>query len=259
MFALRMPDVNRVQSYDQAVSLYAKATPRKVTEGKAGTHFMPGHKSAMTGLTKLGNGDIAFTYHSTDVVVWHSDGSITLDLSYRSISTANFANRFVPRTVNIYGEANHISINSGSRHYIAAEIVRITPNGEIEKPGVHTIPIVETRYDRKATKAVLDSAGYPEFRKWYLHMRQFLTDKQSHRNSNYDGIETIESAVRDPDQWDKLINTTRFNAGWRGFNVPTPEGFLTSVREAIYENHDVQVMVEHEYAPSWRQFDNWRK
>lgn len=257
MFALRMPNVSQVTSYERAAHMFAHSTPRKTTAGKSGTHMLPGHHTAMTGVSRGSDRAIMFTYHSTNVVTWYPDNSLVLDLSYRSVSTAAFASRFVPDSISVSGEANHLTTHRSDRHYIPASIVRITPNGEVKEPGVDTVPIVQTTYDRKATKKVLDGVGYPAFRKWYMHMRPLLGDKQVHRDATtaFD----VEDAVRDPDKWDQLLHTARFNGGWRGMNVPSAENFLSAVRNNIYDSYDVEITTEHEYAKSWTQFDNWRK
>lgn len=251
---LRISGVPRISSYEQALGLFQMVKERPSLAGKSGTRILPGHDKGFTGMWQGSDGQIGFVYHQTTVVTWYPDNRCVMDVSYRSQSTAVFANRFAPDGAYIGGECS--ALRYDKKIYSPRDTLRFGADGLLSHPAEDTNKLTAARLDRKATKKVLDASGYKEFREWYLHMRQLLGEKQAHTERVQ--IEDLARAVNDREQWPDLLKTDWFNSGWNRRILPRAETFLTRIREALYEGEDVQVITEHDYADTWQQFDNWR-
>ncbi len=255
----QLRNVKVAPSYASAALMFDAARPRRTLAGKSGTHFLPGHETGFTGISRTENGDIVFTYHLTDVVTWHPDNSLTLDLSYRSLSTATFANRFCPNrqvavgSVDVYSEGSYIIVNG--RYYVPRDRVHIASGREgphLTNPARDTIPLRKMRLDRKATKAVLAKTGYAAFREWYLLSAAMLGPNQRHLDYKV-VVHDIPAALEDREQYMLLLKTAQF-----GLKL-TPEIFLSHIRDHLYRGHDVHVTETYEYVTSWESYRACRR
>ena len=77
MWSISTSDLPRLGNYAEALRVFEKTAPiRGDTSGKKPL----GNRRAMhKNFRKLDNGDIACCLYSTDVVVFHTDNSVTLD------------------------------------------------------------------------------------------------------------------------------------------------------------------------------------
>lgn len=250
---LRLRNVGSARSYASAEYMFNTARRRTTLAGRSGTHFLPGHETGFTGISRTENGDIVFTYHQTDVVTWHPDNSLSLDLSYKSISTTVFANRFVPAEVGVYSECSYIVV--GRKYYQPKWRVHIAIGDEgayLSNLARDTVPFRKVRLDRKATKAVLATTGYAAFREWYMLSAPVLGLDKLHRDRKA-FVDDIPAALADRQQYMKLLNSAQFGTGLR------PDSFLSHIRDYLYVGHDVHVTETYDYVSSWEAYRACRR
>lgn len=114
------------------------------------------------------NGDIAFRYHSTDVVIWHSDNTFTVN-TYASQSTDVFANGFTPAAFWSHMASDFVRIMTpeGTKFYRTRQQMRfeLLPGGSMI---MHTppLPFVKHRIDRGVIKQVRQETGFTDFKLW---------------------------------------------------------------------------------------------
>lgn len=250
---LQLRSVGYVRSYTSAEYMFNAARQRKTLAGKSGMRFLPGHETGFTGISRHDNGDIVFTYHQTDVVTWHPGNSVTLDLSYRSVSTGVFANRFVPTEVSVRSECSYIVVSG--KYYAPRDHVHIVIEDRVPRlsnPARDTIPLRKERLDREATKAVLAKTGYAAFREWYMLSAPLLGLDKLHRDRGA-FVSDIPAALEDRQQYMNLLNSPQFGFGLR------PESFLSHIRDTLYRGHDVHVTETYDYVTSWEAYRACRR
>jgi hypothetical protein len=247
-FGLSMSGVRRVTSYAAALALYEKAVPRRGGTG-SGERKLPGHSKPYTGLTRRGD-NIEFIYHTTEVVTWRPDGSVLLDLRYQSYSTATFADRFTPTSLNVSGTADVLYNRNTGLYYLAGPSVTFTADEVLEG----TVPITRKLVDRKLGNEALERRGYKKFEHWYLPMAAMLGGN-AHRSLTKFGPYTRNSdlidAVADESSWHDLLTCTAL-----GFGI-APETFLTRLRKTIYGWDDAYRTETHPHAKTYNQLRSW--
>lgn len=108
-------------------------TARDITRGKPianNTRIFPRTNAS-------GNSDMAIRLHNTDVLTFHTDGTMTLDSGgWRTVTTKERLNRYLPTGLNVWSDRGTWKLYSGDYpdRRVAAEFfdgMRITPEGEV--------------------------------------------------------------------------------------------------------------------------------
>jgi len=262
MRALHMTGVSYVTNYNEAVAMFEKAKPQKCYG--SGDRAIPGRASSkVTGISMHGE-NVVFTYHVTDVVTWKPDNTCVLDLNYESQSTANFANRFTPEDVHVFGEADVVGVGEWrSAKYYAHTGNVVVRKGEIISGNR---PVRAKIVERKEAKAALAEANFPAFSAWYKPIATFWERDETayrrgkktvrrsalHRGERIPARDVI-GMLKDPEQWEALSHCSTF-----GLGLPT-SAFLNALREAIYEHENCYKMIEREFAPSYNTLRKWMR
>lgn len=97
-FAINPSRFYSLSSYSQCEQHYNSFTYNPIYD-TAGVNLVKGSNSKADrdryGVMKLNDDAYALRYHNTHVVVFHKDGVVDVDLSYRSRSTRAFADKFI--------------------------------------------------------------------------------------------------------------------------------------------------------------------
>lgn len=178
---------------------YSEAAPRPLDRSRRKSH---------TTIRKLPDDSIACTLHSTDVVVFHPDDSVTLT-SYRSISTDVFA-----REILGWGSGLTTSFNYGGYVNLSVAIVKLAQATRFKRvAGVWTVmtpetlaPIEEYVLDKPAARAALKATRYHEYVTWInaveaLGGRQSFTEED--RVAAYSQT-SLELLAAGPEMWRAL-------------------------------------------------------
>lgn len=241
-FGLSMRGVGYVQSYTAAKALYDRAPVRRAGSSGAGERKLPGHLKNYTGMTLTAAG-VGFVYHRTTVALWMPDNTCILDLSYGSHSTTTFANRFSPYNISVAKEC--AAISDGRHWYLANSVVRVRPDGEIERG---TLPIVRWVLNKERTKQVRKDTNYDAFAKWYRTMAP-LADRVHYRDDIRSGSGLLD-ALRNESKWHDIMTSAMFG-------LQTPKQFLPILRKFLYQNFDVYDSVPETHANSYAQLCRW--
>lgn len=263
MHALHMTGVSYVTNYNDAVAMFEKAKPQR--RDGSGDRALPERPSSkVTGISMRGE-NVVFTYHVTDVVTWKPDNTCVLDLNYESQSTANFANRFTPENVYVFGEADVVGVGErGNTKYYAHTGNVVVSKGEII---TGNRPVKARVVDRKDAKAALAEANFPAFSAWYKPIATFWERDEPariggrkkifrrsalHRGGHIPARDMI-TMLKDPEQWEALSHCSTFGIGL------ATSAFLNALREAIYRHENCYEMVEREFAPSYDTLRKWMR
>lgn len=88
-----------------------------------------------TWLEKQDNGDIKIKHWNTDIIVFHSDNSVTLDTrGFHTVTTAKRLNDFVDG-ISISQRKRIWYLRYAGQEYIFADGMRVLSNGEVENAG----------------------------------------------------------------------------------------------------------------------------
>jgi hypothetical protein len=99
-------DAQRVTSYETACQALERAsktpTGRARVEKQDGYHLGLNRNHGVTWVRAMGTAreSIAFRLYDTDVVIWNADNSVTID-NHGSVTTSEFARRFLPRGIHL--------------------------------------------------------------------------------------------------------------------------------------------------------------
>jgi len=230
-FAISTANIPSIFSYTAALRYHDRAAQKPWRNGGEDFPFLE-IRARHYGVRKLSDGSIAFRYHSTDVVTWHPDNSITLKV-YTSQSTQAFANCLLPYGLHTGGGMSNLWVGRdwrAAKIYPIANTVRIAPDHET----VDTPMVWEKRKtDRKVARRVLAETRYAEYREWYKLMRSMMTAPLELRGF-WSPRETV-AMLADQDYWHDLMTA------WSG-------GDPDSVRMAIYDQTNEPVFY-HERMP----------
>ena len=91
-FSIQAHLLPSIRNYNEALCTYNNAIPRNRYDNAMR------YLASRSDVTKLvwkddATQDINFRYHDTDVVIWHADNTVTIDVDYNSVSTRTFASR----------------------------------------------------------------------------------------------------------------------------------------------------------------------
>lgn len=222
MFGLNMNScaVRGIESHGAALAFYEKCPtrrgmvhgdPRRI-KGKEGSRAMD---------VRLERGAVRFRYHSTDVVVWHEDGRCTIDLTYDSQSTAAFARRFVPDSVDILGLCQQVSV--GEWLYPGKGRVVLHPCGKVD---CGDRVFTKTEIIRTGARKYLDAVGYRE----YLHWWKAINPLKPEAPYTYQPESRLVQLLQDPERYwdiycsqvgqpDRLRTTLYALARYHGYSI----------------------------------------
>ncbi len=218
MFAISTAGIPRINSYTDALRYHDRAAQKPWRTGGEDYPF-PEKRARQYGVRKVSDGSVVFRLHSTDVVKWHPDNSITIEV-YTSQSTQAFADCLLPPGIHTGGGMTQLHVgNSWSTRkiYPIAGTVRIAPDHEtIDTPVVWE----KRRVDRKVAKAVLAQTNYAEYREWWQLMTAMAEPRLEFFSPYWHDRDKVE-ALADRDRWHELMCT------WSG-------GRPDQVRQAVY-------------------------
>ena len=203
-FAITTAGMPRIDNYTDALNFHARAAEKPWRNGGEDYPF-PEKRARQYGVRKTANGSIAFRFHRTDVVTWHPDNSITLEV-WNSQSTQAFANTLLPFGVSPTRGMTRLVVGGwrDGKVYPIARTVRIGPDHTtVETPLVwETLTI-----DRKVAKRVLADTRYAEYREWWTLMTAMQPDRQLSYGSGIFRPSDIVEALADKDRWHDLMTS----------------------------------------------------
>lgn len=257
---LRMGNQPNIRSYAQAEACFETAIERKGAQrGTSGTHKLAKYLTGIAGVSKVGD-QIRFTYHTTDVAVWHPWG-VELDLGYRSLSTAVFASRFMPTNTRVYNEGRFLQAivpGGEAAYYLPRDRVRIYENGVLSHPEADTRPIERVRINRKLASAARKDYALAEFTEYYLAARKMLGERQCHAGLPDGAIlepvvtqDNFIELLQDKAKWGLFVYSGI--AGWRA----SAKGFLTYVQQQVYEHASCYYTEVYPYVTRYADLNNW--
>ena len=198
MFGLSMHGCasQSINSHAEAIAFFeACPTTRGMRDGEH--RAIKGKEGSRTMGVRLQGGSVYFRYHRTDVVVWHSDGSYAVDLTYDSPSTCEFANRFVPHY--------HYATKSGD-HYVVGDTIyparcelRVAPDGAVTGMRHRFTKLV---VDRARAKRALAGTNYAAYLAWHKVMWPMVGGGAKPK---WWRDEAIEHCLKDEGLWHKLM------------------------------------------------------
>lgn len=162
------------------------------------------------------NGDIALRLHTTDVVTYHPDGSVTLR-PWSSRSTDEFARALIPVGMTTWfnhaqftlvgANANWYTSPDEARWYaIPASGMRFTKSSEGQWVPDKIAPVTCFKVNRKRANAALKSAGFDKFKTWYdaySAMNQIEFDDSTRFAGWVRSFEAV-AMLADRDKWTDL-------------------------------------------------------
>jgi len=250
-FGISTRDTLAIRSFAQAENLFSKVKEirgtNKFTVGVPLQHNRRDwrHKA----LVKIDDNTYAAKLYDTNVVTWHRDGSIDVDMSYGSQSTNTFANYFLWKSI------GNISISSEKRvvtghtdafshpmrlrvledggqltdwcHFaVDGRVVTLTKSGD----GTHVTPLAT------AYKQYVDKSAASDVRKKFAPMLQYLKMFEAYQMEGYEEVvkewareqnlhatyaarsKIIDAVIADPDDdslWAVLAAVLHENSyGW---------------------------------------------
>lgn len=206
MFGLSMNScaVSSINNYDEALRFY-ESCPTKRGMVYGDTRRIRGKEGSKAMGVRLTAKSVAFFYHSTDVVVWHSDGRCDIDLNYDSKSTAAFANVFLPRVVSVVNSCRGILVGSWEhgRVYPGQGHRTLLPDGTMvpsEKVFVRDV------VNRKKARKLLKSVGYYEYLDWWKLMHPMVKDSLTINVEVPSAWEVFE-LLKSPETYHQLMQT----------------------------------------------------
>ena len=143
-FSIQANLLPSIRSYNKALDQYNGAIP--FNRSSSSTRYLAS-RSDITKLVWKDNAtqDINFRYHNTEVVTWHADNTVTIEVGYDSMSTRVFASRL---------SGHDVTINKGYTMVCGKAIgARATIKDGVVVSG--SIPVVKTSVDRKQAREVM--------------------------------------------------------------------------------------------------------
>ena len=270
-FGISTRDTLAIRSFAQAEHLFSKVKEirgtNKFTVGVPLQHNRRDwrHKA----LVKIDDNTYAAKLYDTNVVTWHRDGSIDVDMSYGSQSTNTFANYFLWKSI------GNISISSEKRvvtghtdafshpmrlrvledggqltdwcHFaVDGRVVTLTKSGD----GTHVTPLTT------AYKQYVDKSAASDVRKKFAPMLQYLKMFEAYQMEGYEEVikewareqnlhtthaahsKIIDAVIADPDDdslWAVLAASFHENRySWVNGSNSVRFGGVKAIKEAIY-------------------------
>lgn len=145
---------------------YSDDHPRPLDRNRAKKH--------MTIYLDPASEDIRLHLHSTDVVIYHKDGSITLN-PYTSVSTDKFANDLLPHDLlTHFNHSEFYIVTCGTRWGTDSKHYSIPSSGmRFIKGACEWLPMgqcgamIQYKVNRKQANIVTKATGFDQFKAWY--------------------------------------------------------------------------------------------
>jgi hypothetical protein len=235
-----------------------------------GTRFKP----HMT-MRPLEDGSLACRLYSDDVVVYHPDGRISIDVSYRTTSTTIFASELLPGTIRADSCGGSIKLNGYYWHDDEKHgQVRIYNTSELsiekDKNG-HWRPIgtpepfskwVVNRSRAKEICAKYRFADFGKFLQMYLTMsghrwRQDLSHyraKRAFKQVGYIDFRESQQDLADQSRWSELgDHIGRTLSSMAAYERPSVATIMRKLREHVYAQEGGYTRIEVPYVTSWKE------
>lgn len=223
MFALRMSGcaVWSINDFAEALAFYEKCKPIEGDDGYRRVKGKEGSKQMSVYMT-VARDSVRFRYHHTDVVVWRRDNSYSLNLQYGSVSTAIFANRFIPKDHAVLRQGHVIQAHG---HLWPTRHSRVTVLPDDEVTGIER-EFVKQQVNRLRAKEALKQTRYGEFSRWHKVMSNMLEDngKLKRRYRFIGNNQTMLELLETEEGWHDLL---------------LEKDSLVQLRGAIYEKFEV--------------------
>lgn len=274
MPSIKTDGLHSINSHAEAVARYQKSKPWKGFDAyterrpiaqsiRAKKHMSVRHNSV--------DDTVAFRLYDTDVVIFHPDDSITIDLSYSSKSTAAFAYALLPGgvTVSCFDEwPNIVGLKTADGSYAWRDgrvyqvdrsgMLRIRPDGhglwELH-PECAPQPFRFYTVDRPAAKEAM--ALYPQAKEFanFVKAAQALRSVRAKekRRKAYEATPYQASQIKSRilnivqgghDAWMEVVNNEYYAR-------LTAASILGQVREAVYREHNVMTPDERPYVSGY--------
>lgn len=246
-FSSSARDLPTLNSYDAAHDFWDKIKPWRNSDD-TNTRPLAARACHHKTIRKLADGSIACRLWSTDVVVYHPDGAITID-GYNSVTTNVFVNRVLPNRAHVSftkpcGFVFQSWVDSDGS--IAERLWRfdgramtiLRENAGWRPVKGQSVPFEKKIVNRGRAKAALAAtryADYRAYRKMLLEMHGTPT-----RDYGYMSRQDVLTALADQTQWVQLISR-----GW------TPD----DIRALIYSQTDVHDTITFDHCGSWAEVD----
>ena len=141
-FSINAYNLPSIRSYDQALDLYNNAN---LIKGSNERYLVKGYDDRKRVALDVSKQDVIFRYYYTDVVHWHADNTVTIEVGYTSMSTRTFASCL---------SGHYVSKDKGYTYVCDKAIgARATIKDGVVISG--SIPVMKTTVDRKRAKEVM--------------------------------------------------------------------------------------------------------
>lgn len=240
-----------IRCYNDALNYWGRIKPWRGTTGsdKNERPLAGRNKKHMT-IRMLNDESIAFRLHGTDVVIYHTDTTVTLH-GYPSVSTDMFARCLTPSGIctsfnSGAGMLVHLGReNTTMTHRMANNTVRLMrdDNGDwLPVDPAMFEPFVKYRIDTKRANAALKQYGLKDFQAW-VKARAAMSNPPANRympSSKYHNAwhETLTKFTIMGDGWEELFATYGRNAG-------------DVVRDSIYKIENCIIKTEVPYVAGY--------
>lgn len=236
MFGLNMYSAaaNRFYGYAEALAFYERCPTRR---GDTDRKIIGKENSKVMGVSLDYHRRVRFRYHSTDVVVWASDGRCELDLRYVSVSTAEFANCFTPHGVSVLRRGLVVAVQDVC--YPAGTLMSISRAGEVTYYGSLAPKFRRHMVDRTKARALLKQTRYAEYCKWYATISPIMSSPRDKYLSDHETLECLADETR----WFDLYQSC--------------SGTPPALRSRMYRYHDAYKDETADTLPSVKQLEAW--
>jgi hypothetical protein len=213
-------------------------------------------------------GGYACELHSTDVVVYHEDNSITLT-KFTSFNTNQFANALLPEGIVTCFHSNDsivwLGLDGYSGYFWNASRgqrwrgIPIARNLRLERHGsgwglhpesAEPSTITTARLDRPKARAALKDARFADFRMWLSAAAALHKSARSYRHATH--AEVTDLMLAGPEAWPKVLDVY-------DFDTAPVAGLLAGVRNKIYRRFDCIIKDEVEAVENDKELRNiWK-
>lgn len=253
-FSINTHDLPKIRDYAEAKRQWEKTEPWRGSTDEHDERPLAGRILRNKTIRLTNNGSIALRLHDTDVVIYHQDGSITLN-AYESVSTDLFANCLLPNSVsvsfnNVHGyyvgllstedhkTYAHPHVNYNTSHWFRLRkdtitLTRIASDGDqnyYAAPEDQLRPIVHFKPDRKKTAKAAKESGLADFKTWWKAVAALGVLKNDNPKSYLSADELLSALGRGPEGWAEIVAQFRYLGHTRT---------LDALRNMVYMRHQV--------------------
>lgn len=201
-------------------------------------------------IRQTSDGSIACRMHSTDVVTYHPDNTLTIR-PWRSKSTDVFAGRLL-RWTTIQPSFNQGIVRIGDVFYRANNTLELA-----QRDGSYVLtstpdPFVFRTINRKKANVVLKAHDYKAFADWVRMVA--VADVEFERKCWHPEATEV---LPDRQRWEELL---RFEPAWHSRSALLVDKTLTAVRASLYQaNPQVYDVVTVPHVATWDDVQRWKR